>query len=133
MVNQVILDSDPGQSDAASQSSSFPFTSEQCQQLLSMLSSHASSFGTNDAIHSINSALSGISYASFQDSVCLNLKNSVFAENPSNKTAYNEETWILEKGLLTILSIPFHCLLKLLVPSLLLFICLMVKRFLSHT
>ena len=96
MTNQVTLDGEPSQSEATSQSGSFPFTSEQCQQLLSMLSSHASSSGTNDAIHLANSALSGISCASFQDSICFNLKNSVFTENPSNKTAYNEETWVLD-------------------------------------
>ena len=92
MANQVVLDGEPGQSEAALQSGSFPFTSEQCQQLLSILNSHASTSGTGDAIHSANSALSGISYASFPDSICLNLKNSVFTENPSNKTTYNEET-----------------------------------------
>jgi len=92
MANQVTLDGEPGQFEATSQSAYFPFTSEQCQQLLSMLSSLASSSGTNDAIHLANSALPGISCASFQDSVCLNLKNSVFTENPSNKIVYNEET-----------------------------------------
>ena len=92
MANQVILDGEPGQSEAASQSGSFPFTSEQCQQLLSMLSSHASSSSTNDAIHSTNLALSGIASDSFHDSIYLTLKNSVFTENPSNKTAYSEET-----------------------------------------
>ena len=92
MANQVTLDSDSGQSEATSQLRSFPFTAEQCQQLLSMLSSYASSSNNINAIHSVNSALSGISCASFQDSICLNLKNSVFAENPSNETAHNEET-----------------------------------------
>ena len=92
MANQMVLDGESGQSKAALQSSSFPFTSEQCQQLLSMLSSHTSTSGTSDAIHSTNSALSGISCASFQDSICLIMKNSVFAENPTNKTAYSEKT-----------------------------------------
>ena len=41
MANQVVLDGEVSQSEAASQSGSFPFTSEQCQQLLSLLSSHA--------------------------------------------------------------------------------------------
>ena len=98
MANQVGLDGEPGQSEAALQSGSFPFTSEQCQQLLSMLNSHASTFGTGDAIHSANSFLSGISCASFPDSICLNLKNLVFIENPLNNTAYNEETWVLDTG-----------------------------------
>ena len=96
MANQVTHDGEPSQSKVASQSGSFPFISKQCQQLLSMLSSHASSSGTNDAIHSANSALLGISCAFFQDFVCLNLKNSIFTENPSNKIAYNEETWVLD-------------------------------------
>ena len=63
-----------------------------------MLSSHAASSNNIDAIHPANSTLSGISYASFQDSVCLNLKNSIFAKNPSNKTTHNEETWVLDTG-----------------------------------
>ena len=63
-----------------------------------MLSSHASSSNTQDAIHVANLALSGISCASFQDSVSLNLKNSVFAKNPSNKTAYNAKTWVINIG-----------------------------------
>ena len=46
MANQVSLDSDPSQSEAASQSGYFPFTSKQCQWLLSLLSSHASSSAT---------------------------------------------------------------------------------------
>ena len=96
--NQVSLDGDSGQCEATSQSGSFPFTSEQCQQLLSLLSSHASSSTTSDAIHSANSALLVIFYASFQDPTCLSLKNSIFNENPSNKIAYNEETWVLDTG-----------------------------------
>ena len=63
-----------------------------------MLSSHASSSNNIDAIHSTNSALSGISCASFLDSIFLNLKNSIFAKNPSNKTAHKEETWVLDTG-----------------------------------
>ena len=65
MANQVSLDSEPSQTEAASQSGYFPFTSEQCQQLLSLLSSHASSFATTDAIHLANSTILGISCASF--------------------------------------------------------------------
>ena len=63
-----------------------------------MLSSHASSSNSHEDVHVANSALLGISCASFHESVCLNLKNSVFAENPSNKTAYNAETWVLDTG-----------------------------------
>ena len=71
VANQVIFDGENGPSEAAS--SSFPFTPEQCQQLLSMLSSHASSSTSQDVVHATNSALSGISCASFQDSICLSL------------------------------------------------------------
>ena len=46
VANQVTFDGEIGQSEAASQSNSFPFTPEQCQQLLSMQSSHASSSNT---------------------------------------------------------------------------------------
>ena len=63
-----------------------------------MPNSHASTSGTSDAIHLANSVISGISCASFQDSICLNMKNSVFAENSSNKTAYSEEAWVLDTG-----------------------------------
>ena len=94
MANQVIFDDENGQCEAAS--SSFPFTAEQCQQLLSMLSSHASSSTSQDVVHAANFALSSISYASFQDSIYLNLKNSIFSENPSNKIAHNTETWVLD-------------------------------------
>ena len=45
-----------------------------------------------------NAELSGISCASFHDFVCLNLKNSIFVENPSNKTVHNAETWVLDIG-----------------------------------
>ena len=98
VANQVTFDGEIGQSEVASQSSSFPFTPEQCPQLLSMLSSHASSSNTQDAIHAANATLSGISCASSQDSTSLNLKNSIFVENPSNKTTHNAETWVLDTG-----------------------------------
>ncbi|KAK9988661.1 hypothetical protein SO802_028900 [Lithocarpus litseifolius] len=59
MANQVLVEGDQGKYDAH-QVNSFPFTLEQYQQLLSMLSSHAStSGGSNDVMHSTNSALSG--------------------------------------------------------------------------
>ena len=98
MANLVSLSGDFGQYEDASQPGSFPFTTEQCQQLLSLLNSQASSSATPDAIHSTNSALSGISCASFYDPTCLSLKNSIFNENPSNKTTYSDETWVLDTG-----------------------------------
>ena len=82
---------------AQQNNNSFPFASEQCQQLISMLNSHVFSFGSNDSMHSTNSAinsnaLSGISCDLFQDSMCLNMQHSVFAVNPANKTAFDSET-----------------------------------------
>ena len=133
MANEVSLNGASGQSKAASQLGSFPFTSEQCQQLLSLLSSHASSSTTLDAIHLANSALLGISCASFQDSTCLSLKNSIFTKNPSNKTTYNEETWVLDTGATDHIIIPFLCLLRSLIQYLLLCIYPMVKKSLPHT
>ena len=98
MANQVTLDSESTHSEGAHQINSFPFTSEQCQQLLSLLSSQASTSASNDAIQSTNSALSSISHDFLQDSNCLNMKQSIFAVNPANKTTNNEETWVLDIG-----------------------------------
>ena len=48
-------------------------------------------------MHSANSAtnpnaLSSISCDLFQDSMCLSMQHSVFAVNPTNKTAFDSET-----------------------------------------
>ena len=64
VANQVIFDGENGQFEAAS--SSFPFIAEQCQQLLSMLSFHASSSTNQDVVYAANSAFSGISCAFFR-------------------------------------------------------------------
>ncbi|XP_075648676.1 uncharacterized protein LOC142619463 [Castanea sativa] len=99
MANQVMVDGDQGQSVVAHQNSSFPFTSEQYQQLLSMLNAHASTSGnSNDAIHIANSAISGNLCDHLQDSMCLSMQHSIFAVNPTNKTAYGKETWVLDTG-----------------------------------
>ncbi|XP_075652458.1 uncharacterized protein LOC142622802 [Castanea sativa] len=98
MANQVIVEGDQAQSDFTPQTASFPFTSEQCQQLLSMLSAHASALTSNYAIYSANSALLGNSYDLFQESMPLSMKHSIFAVNPSNKTAFGNETWVLDTG-----------------------------------
>ena len=129
MANQVCLNGDSGQSENASQPGSFPFTSKQCQQLLSLLISHASSSATPNAIHSTNSALSGIFCVSFQDSTCLSLNNSIFTENQLTM----KKLRFLTQGLLTTLFIPFPCLLRSLIQYLLLCIYLMVKKSLPHT
>jgi len=54
-------------------------------------------------MHSANSAinpnaLSGISCDIFQDSMCLSMQHSVFVVNPANKTAFDDETWVLNIG-----------------------------------
>ena len=133
MANEVSLNGASGQSKAASQLGSFPFTSEQCQQLLSLLSSHASSSTTPDAIHLANSALLGISCASFQDSTCLSLKNSILLKILQTKQLTMKKLGFLTQGLLTTLFIPFLCLLRSLIQYLLLCIYLMVKKSLPHT
>ena len=98
MANQVIVEGDQAQSDFTPQTASFPFTSEQCQQLLSMLSANASASTSNDAIHSANSTLSGNSCELFQESMCLSMEHSIFAVNPSSKTAFGNENWVLDTG-----------------------------------
>ena len=91
MANQVLVEGDQGNSDVQ-QVNSFPFTSEQYQQLISMLNSHAStSGGANDALHSANSALSGNVCNAWSDSVSLDLHHSVFVINPINKVAYGND------------------------------------------
>ena len=95
----LMVDGDQGQSEIMHQNSPFPFTSEQYQQLISMLNIHASTSGnSNDAIHIANFALSGNLCPFFQDFVCLNMQHSIFAKNPINKTAYCKETWVFDTG-----------------------------------
>ena len=84
-----MVDDNQGQYEIVHQNNPFPFTSEQYQQLLSLLNSHASTSGnSNDAIATADSAISGNLCASFQDSVCLNMQHSIFATNPANKTIF---------------------------------------------
>ena len=102
MANQVIVEGDQCQSKIAHQKNPFPFTSEQCQQLTSMLNSHAFQFGYNNTVHTTNFSinpnnLSGISCDPFQESKCLTRQYSIFfAVNPANKTAFDIETWVLD-------------------------------------
>ena len=98
MANQVIVEGDQAEFDFTPQITSFPFTSKQCKQLLSMLSAHASASTSNDVIHSANFALSGNSCELFQESMCLGMEHSIFAVNPSNKTAFGNEIWVLDTG-----------------------------------
>ena len=101
MANQVLVEDDQGNSgnSGVQQVNSFPFTSEQYQQLISMLSSHAStSGGANDALHLANSALSSNVCNAWSDFVSLDLHHSVFAVNHVNKTTYGNDVWILDTG-----------------------------------
>ena len=100
MANQFLIEDNQGSSgnSGIQQVNSFPFTSKQYQQLISMLSSyHASTSGApNDALHSANSALSGNVCNTWSYFVSLDLHHSVFAVNPINKTAYGNDVWILD-------------------------------------
>ena len=101
MANQILVEDDQGNSGNSStqQVTSFLFTSEQYQQLISMLSSQAStSGGVNDALHLANSALSGNVCNTWSDTISLDLHHSVFAINPVNKNAYGNYVWILDTG-----------------------------------
>ena len=94
-----MVDDNQGQFEIMHQNNPFTFTSEQYQQLLSLLNSHASTFGnSNDAIATTNSVLSSNFYASFQDFVCLNMQHSIFAKNPVNKKFFGKQTWVLDIG-----------------------------------
>ena len=102
MANQVLIEDDQGNFgySGIQQVNSFPFTSKQYQQIISMLSSyHASTSGApNDALHSANSALSGNVCNTWSYFVSLDLYHSVFAVNPVNKNAYGNDVWILDTG-----------------------------------
>ena len=99
MANQVMVDCDQAQNEVVHQNGTFSFTPEQYQQLISLLNSHASNSGSsNEVIHIANSALSGISNDLLQNSMCLSMQHSIFAINPSNKTAYSQDTWVLDIG-----------------------------------
>ena len=97
--NQVMVDDDQGQFEIVHKNNPFPSTSEQYQQLLSLLNSHASTSGnSNDAIATANSTISGNLCATFPDSVCLNMQHSIFATNLANKTIFGKQTWVLDTG-----------------------------------
>ena len=99
MANQVMMDLDQSQNEAMHQTHNFSFTLEQYQQLISLLNTHPSNSGnSNEAIHTANSALSGISDVFLQNSVCLSMQHSIFAVNPSHKTVFSQDTWVLDTG-----------------------------------
>ena len=107
----------------------FPFTPEQCQQLMSLLNSTASTFGTKKVLsHMANSALLGISCDYFQYGTCLDLNILC-----SMLILLIEMHMVVKLGCLTlelqiILSILSLYLPRLLAPPLLLFNYLMEKR-----
>ena len=99
MANQVMIDFDQSQNEAVHQNPNFSFTPEQYQQLISLLNTHPSNSGSsNEAIHIANSALSGISDTFLQNSMCLSMQHSIFAVNPSHKTTFSQDTWVLDTG-----------------------------------
>ena len=94
-----MVDCDQAQNEAVHQNGTFSFTLEWYQQLISLLNSQTSNSGSsNEAIHIANSALLGISDDLLQNSTCLSMQHSIFAVNPSNKTAYSEDTCVLDIG-----------------------------------
>ena len=133
MANQVLVEGDQGNSDVQ-QVNSFPFTSEQYQQLLSLLNSHASTSGnSSNVVASTNSAISGNLCASFQDFVCLNMQHSIFAKNPASKTIFGKQTWVLNIGATDHIVLYVKLFTKITSLSHLLFNYLMVKELLSYT
>ena len=76
MANQISLEGDQSQTEETQLcSGNFPFTSEQCQQLISLLNTHAFSFGSYEGIHSTNSA---INLVATLGNTCLLFEECVF-------------------------------------------------------
>ncbi|XP_023920081.1 uncharacterized protein LOC112031589 [Quercus suber] len=104
MANQISLEGDQSQSQFEDLcNGNFPFSSEQCQQLISLLNTHAFASGSCEGVHSANSTInlnlaSGTSCNLFQENMYLSMQHSVFAVNPVNMTAFNGETWVLDTG-----------------------------------
>lgn len=148
MANQVSIEGEQCQTEIAHSNNnnsfsnncnSFPFTSEQCHQLLSLLDSqfpaHASTSGTKDGMHSVNSAINPNALSSnmfscvqFQENICLNMQHSIFAVKPINRTAFGNETLVLDTGVKDHIIHSIICLPKSLILPLLLFNYLMVKK-----
>ena len=101
MANQVLVEDDQINSGnyGPQQINSFPFTAKQYQQLLSMLSSQAStSGGASDVLQAANSALSGNVCNTWSANATLDLHHSVFAINAVSKNTYGNDVWILDTG-----------------------------------
>ena len=104
MANQISLEGDQSQTGEAQLSSgNFPFTFDQCQQLISLLNTYAFSYDSCEGVHSANSAITPTSTSSntchlFQDCISSNVQHYIFAVNPVHKTTFNGETWVLDTG-----------------------------------
>ena len=104
MANQISLEGDQSQTGGTQLGSgNFPFTTDQCQQLISLLNTHAFSFDSCEGVHSANFAISSTTASGntchvFQDCMTLSMQHFVFAVNPVHKTAFNGETWVLDTG-----------------------------------
>ena len=83
MANQINLEGDQSQTgETQLGSGNFPFIADQCQQLISLLSTHAFSSDSCEGVHSANSAFtstaaSGKTCHVFQDCVSLSIKYSM--------------------------------------------------------
>ncbi|XP_065618325.1 uncharacterized protein LOC136062751 [Quercus suber] len=104
MANQISFEGDQSQTgETQLGNGNFPFTADQCQQLISLLNTHAFSSDSCEGVHSANSAIASTSASGntcpvFQDCMTLNMQHSVFAVNPVHKNAFNSETWVLDTG-----------------------------------
>ncbi|XP_075652640.1 uncharacterized protein LOC142623058 [Castanea sativa] len=85
MANQISLEGDQSQSEDLC-NGNFPFTSRQCQQVISLVNTYAFASG------SCEGNVSNL----FQESMSLSMQHSVFAVTPVNMTAFNGETWVLD-------------------------------------
>ena len=102
-----------------------------------MLNSHVFSSGSNDSMHSANSAInpnafSGISCDLFHDSMCLSMQHSVFVVKPANKTVFDNETWAFDIGVIDHIIHSITLFTNIISSILPLSSILMLKELLSH-
>ena len=104
MANQTSLEGDQSQTGKTQLGSgNFPFTVDQCQQLISLFNTHAFSSDSCEGVHSANSTITSIAASGktchvFQDCVSLSMRHSIFVVNPVHKNAFNSETWVIDIG-----------------------------------
>ena len=139
MANQISLEGDQSQTEETQLcSGNFPFTSEQCQQLISLLNTHAFSFGSCEGIHSANSAINPVATSG---NTCLLFEECVFKHATFYVCCQSCDTKLLSMMKLGFLILrlqitQFILLLyspKSPVPYLPLFNYLMVRKLLSLT